>query len=254
MAGVVYAENPFSLLNTQLGNVQAQIKTLQQEYLTAAQAANQTPSLTNGEAAAAAAQAIATFASAQQLYNDEVNNVSQATTFIQAVYTALGLPTTTPANVALAKIQQLLKASTAVTTTAQAPAAGAAAQSPQGYVAMPVAAGLALGALIAGSLGGWYAKGKVGTTAKENPLLETTPAIRMEQGMALKFDKASSQWQDVMVGASVVNAAKFVGHRDIDGDNMALFRTPSGGVYAQTAVGPRAKKPRELPARTSSEG
>ena len=243
-----------AVLQTQLSALQPKAAGLVTAYEAGMHGVPPNPYLITAPADVTAAQGTATALGTLIVAEDTALAAAQAavgqlTGWLGMIYDALGLPATAqPAQVlAAAKAAAAGKAITA-------PAPAAAAAPPAGFVSLPVAAGLALGALVAGGLGGWAANGKFGgAAAKKNPLLEAA-GPKMEVGYALKFDQG--QWSDVMIGQSVVAAAKFVGYQHIDGDHMAMFRTPSGKVYAQTAVGPRApakKKTRELPAREAEE-
>lgn len=59
----------------------------------------------------------------------------------------------------------------------------------------------------------------------------------MESGYAYKY-MGRGEWEDVVVGSSVIDNAKFEGFTTIYGNRMAVWKSGRHS-YAQTAVGPR---------------
>jgi hypothetical protein len=175
----------------------------------------------------------------KQVADLEAQN-TQLTSYVGMIYVALGVPN----NAQPADVLNKAKAATAALAQGAQQQQPPPGQAPQGFVSLPVAAGLALGALVAGGLGGWVGHAKIGGP-KENPLALTEAGPKMEQGYALKF--AQGTWHECIVGESVVRAAKFVGNKPVQGETMAMFRTPTGKVYAQTSSEPAPV--RRLPAR-----
>jgi hypothetical protein len=121
---------------------------------------------------------------------------------------------------------------------------------PAGYVSSTTAAGLTLGALVvgvAGTFAGFRYFGKdaggEGPKPKKNPMLAGPPT--MKPGYVLKLDAQTRQWQDVTVSDPQKLGARFAAYRDIHGARMALFRSSTGGLYAQLAE--IAREPRVSP-------
>ena len=59
----------------------------------------------------------------------------------------------------------------------------------------------------------------------------------MESGYAYKY-MGRGEWEDVIVGSSVIDNAKFEGFATLYGNRMAVWKSGRHS-YAQTAVGPR---------------
>ncbi len=121
---------------------------------------------------------------------------------------------------------------------------------PAGYVSSTTAAGLTLGALVvgvAGTFAGFRYFGKdapgASSSPKKNPVLAGPPT--MKPGYVLKLDAQTRAWQDVMVSDPQAIGARFAAFRQIHGARMALFRSSTGGLYAQLAE--IAKEPRVSP-------
>lgn len=241
-------QDPMAALQSQLSELTSKVSRLVGAYeaLAGSSADESLKSAASDATAAAqvAQQAGQSYATCQQ-------SISQLTQFLQLIYQQLGVQLS-------AQPQDVLNAIAALQTQAKQAAAQPQqkpGQPPAGYVPLPMAAGLALGALAAGGLGGWYAKGKFGgeekmkEIAKENPLPE---GPCMTSGRA--YRQSNGKWEEVLVSASVVRVAKFVRyHEDEDGERLAIFKTPTA-VYAQEAKeeAPKQRKRRtpELPART----